>query len=136
MRRIGNSRDGREAAVRGRIDICRNDYKKFYPARASVRARAAEKLIASGAVTVNGEQAQVGDRADLDTDTICVNGRRIGGHESYHTIVLYKPAGVVTTMSDEKNRKTVAQLVKNCPVRVLPVGRTGSVLRGNAAHDQ
>ena len=44
--------------------------------------RAAEKLIASGAVTVNGEQAQVGDRADLDTDTICVNGRRIGGHES------------------------------------------------------
>lgn len=42
---------------------------------------------------VNGEQAQVGDRADLDTDTICVNGRRIGGHESYHTIVLYKPGG-------------------------------------------
>lgn len=92
--------------------------------------RAAEKLIASGAVTVNGEQAQVGDRADLDTDTICVNGRRIGGHESYHTIVLYKPAGVVTTMSDEKNRKTVAQLVKNCPVRVLPVGRLDQYSEG------
>ena len=92
--------------------------------------RAAEKLIASGAVTVNGGQAQVGDRADLDTDTICVNGRRIGGHESYHTIVLYKPAGVVTTMSDEKNRKTVAQLVKNCPVRVLPVGRLDQYSEG------
>lgn len=67
--------------------------------------RAAEQLIASGAVTVNGTKAQVGDRADIDTDVICVNGKRIAGHESYHTIVLYKPAGVVTTMSDEKIEK-------------------------------
>ena len=92
--------------------------------------RAAEQLIASGAVTVNGTKAQVGDRADIDTDVICVNGKRIAGHESYHTIVLYKPAGVVTTMSDEKNRKTVAQLVKNCPVRVLPVGRLDQYSEG------
>ena len=70
--------------------------------------RAAEKLIASGAVTVNGVTAQVGDRADPETDTICIDGRPVGGHEALHTIMLYKPAGVVTTMSDEKNRKTVA----------------------------
>lgn len=120
--------DGKQPSVEG-LTYAGTTTKNFIR-RGVCSRRAAEKLIASGAVTVNGEQAQVGDRADLDTDTICVNGRRIGGHESYHTIVLYKPAGVVTTMSDEKNRKTVAQLVKNCPVRVLPVGRLDQYSEG------
>lgn len=92
--------------------------------------RAAEKLIASGAVTVNGVTAQVGDRADPETDTICVEGRPVGGHEALHTIMLYKPAGVVTTMSDEKNRRTVAELVRQCPARVLPVGRLDQYSEG------
>ncbi|MCD8355430.1 MAG: rRNA pseudouridine synthase [Clostridia bacterium] len=92
--------------------------------------RAAEKLIESGAVTVNGAAARVGDRADIETDEICVNGKPVGGHEELHTIMLYKPAGVVTTMSDEKNRKTVAELVKQCPARVLPVGRLDQYSEG------
>lgn len=92
--------------------------------------RAAEKLIASGAVTVNGIQAQVGDRADLETDIIRVNGKPVGGHETLHTIMLYKPVGVVTTMADEKNRRTVAELVDQCPVRVLPVGRLDQYSEG------
>lgn len=92
--------------------------------------RAAEKLIASGAVTINGVIAQIGDRADPAVDTISVNGRTVGEHESLHTIMLYKPAGVVTTMSDEKNRKTVAELVQQCPVRVLPVGRLDQYSEG------
>lgn len=92
--------------------------------------RAAEKLMESGAVTVNGVTAKPGDRADAQVDDICVNGKRIGGHEELHTIMLYKPAGVVTTMSDEKNRRTVAQLVQRCPVRVLPVGRLDQYSEG------
>ncbi|MGM9630767.1 pseudouridine synthase [Butyricicoccus sp.] len=92
--------------------------------------RAAEKLMESGAVTVNGVTAKPGDRADAQADDIRVNGKRIGGHEELHTIMLYKPAGVVTTMSDEKNRKTVAQLVQRCPVRVLPVGRLDQYSEG------
>ena len=92
--------------------------------------RAAEKLMESGAVTVNGVTAKPGDRADTQVDDICVNGKRIGGHEELHTIMLYKPAGVVTTMSDEKNRRTVAQLVQRCPVRVLPVGRLAQYSEG------
>lgn len=92
--------------------------------------RAAEKLIESGVVTVNGRAAQLGDRADAEKDVICVRGKRVGGHEALHTIMLYKPVGVVTTMSDEKNRKTVADLVKQCPVRVLPVGRLDQYSEG------
>lgn len=92
--------------------------------------RAAEKLMESGAVTVNGVPAKPGDRADAERDVICVNGRRIGGHEETHTIMLYKPVGVVTTMSDEKNRKTVAELVRGCGVRVLPVGRLDQYSEG------
>lgn len=92
--------------------------------------RAAEKLIQSGAVTVNGRLAQVGDRADIETDSICVSGKQIGGHEELHTLMLYKPVGVVTTMSDEKKRKTVAELVQQCPVRVLPVGRLDQYSEG------
>lgn len=92
--------------------------------------RAAEKLIESGAVTVNGRTAQLGDRADVEADVICVRGKRVGAHEKLHTIMLYKPVGVVTTMSDEKKRKTVADLVKQCPVRVLPVGRLDQYSEG------
>ncbi len=92
--------------------------------------RAAEKLMECGAVTINGVTAKPGDRADVEIDEICVNGRRIGGHEELHTIMLNKPAGVVTTMSDEKNRRTVAELVSQCPARVLPVGRLDQYSEG------
>ena len=92
--------------------------------------RAAEKWMESGAVTVNGVTAKPGDRADVQIDDIRVHGKRIGAHEEIHTIMLYKPVGIVTTMSDEKNRKTVAQLVQNCPVRVLPVGRLDQYSEG------
>ena len=92
--------------------------------------RAAEKLILQGAVTVNGQTAQLGAQADIEQDEICVNGKRVGAHEQLHTIMLYKPAGVVTTMSDEKKRRTTAQLVRGCPVRVLPIGRLDQYSEG------
>ena len=85
--------------------------------------RAAEEWIAAGRVSVNGEKARLGDRADLDRDTVLVDGKALepGGGRTY--LMLNKPRGYVTTLSDEKGRKTVAQLVEGCGVRVWPVGR-------------
>lgn len=85
--------------------------------------RAAEAWIAAGRVTVNGEKAHLGDRADLDRDAVLVDGRPLapGGGRTY--LMLNKPRGYVTTLSDEKGRKTVADLVAGSGARVWPVGR-------------
>ena len=85
--------------------------------------RKAEEWISAGRVTVNGERASLGDRADLDRDEVAVDGRplRPAGGQTY--LMLHKPRGYVCTLSDEKGRKTVAQLVSGCGKRVWPVGR-------------
>ena len=85
--------------------------------------RTAEAWITAGRVTVNGVPAQLGDRADLDRDRVEVDGvpLRPGGDRTY--LMLYKPRGCVTTLSDEKGRKTVAALASGCGRRVWPVGR-------------
>lgn len=85
--------------------------------------RAAEEWIIAGRVTVNGEKARLGDRADLDRDAVLVDGKPLapGGGRTY--LMLNKPRGYVTTLSDEKGRKTVADLVAGCGARVWPVGR-------------
>lgn len=92
--------------------------------------RAAEKLLEQGEVTVNGQVAGLGDRANPERDAICVRGVPVGKHEKICTIMLHKPAGVVTTMHDEKGRKSVAELVRDCPARVLPVGRLDQYSEG------
>ena len=85
--------------------------------------RTAEEWIAAGRVTVNGAVASLGDRADPDRDRVEVDGRplRPGGERTY--LMLNNPRGCVTTLSDEKGRRTVAGLVSGCGVRVWPVGR-------------
>lgn len=85
--------------------------------------RAAEEWITAGRVTVNGEKAHLGDRADLDRDTVLVDGRPLRPGNGRVYLMLNKPRGYVTTLSDEKGRRTVADLVRGCPVRVWPVGR-------------
>lgn len=84
--------------------------------------RAAESLIEEGRVTVNGLTVTLGARAEA-TDRIEVDGRPIGSAEEHVYLMLNKPTGCVTTMHDEKGRPTVAQLVRDCPARVYPVGR-------------
>ena len=85
--------------------------------------RTAEEWIAAGRVTVNGQRARLGDRADPDRDRVLVDGKPLdpGGGRTY--LMLNKPRGYVTTLSDEKGRRTVADLVSDCGARVWPVGR-------------
>lgn len=87
--------------------------------------RKSEVLIENGAVKVNGKTAKIGDKVNPDVDKVYVHNKRVvmkkKGGKRY--IMLNKPRGYVTTMSDELNRKCVADLVKNIPERVYPVGR-------------
>ena len=85
--------------------------------------RRAEEDITAGRVTVNGRPASLGDRADPDRDEIALDGQPVVRSQTRTVLMLYKPRGVVTTLSDEKGRRTVADLVKGCPARVWPVGR-------------
>lgn len=85
--------------------------------------REAERWITDGRVTVNGRTVSVGDKADLRRDKIMVDGRPLGGSEEKRYLMLYKPRGYVTTLKDERGRKTVADLVHGCGARVVPVGR-------------
>lgn len=85
--------------------------------------RTAEDIIRGGRVTVNGHKASLGDRADLVRDKIVVDGKPLRRVEEKVYIMLNKPRGYVSTLKDERGRKTVAQLVRDCKVRVYPVGR-------------
>lgn len=85
--------------------------------------RKAEEYLSAGRVTVNGVTAALGSKADPEKDAIAVDGEVISRPAVHTYIMLHKPRGYVTTLSDEKGRKTVAQLVADCPTRVWPVGR-------------
>lgn len=97
--------------------------QKILSAAGVCSRRAAEAYITAGRVTVNGERADLGRRADPEQDDIRLDGRAIAAKEEHVYLVLNKPRGYVTTLSDEKGRKTVADLVRECGRRVYPVGR-------------
>src|SRR5688572_15116851 len=86
--------------------------------------RAAEKLIAEGRVTVNGETVrEMGTKADPAADDIRVGGRRVKSAERLRYILLNKPAGFITTRSDPQRRRTVLDLLTGVREYVYPVGR-------------
>ena len=97
--------------------------QKIIAAAGVCSRRAAEEYITAGRVTVNGTAAALGDRADPVRDDIRFDGKPIVPPKEHIYLLLNKPRGYVTTLSDEKGRKTVADLVKDCGVRVYPVGR-------------
>ena len=97
--------------------------QKILSARGLASRRKAEEWIANGRLQVNGCTAQLGDSADPDMDEILLDGKPIPSKEAHVYIMLNKPRGYVTTLSDEKGRQNVAQLVADCGVRVYPVGR-------------
>ena len=85
--------------------------------------RKAEEMIAAGRVRVNGQIASVGDKINPKRDSVTVNGKKLTKDKNYIYLMLNKPRGFVTTMSDEMDRKCVAQLVADVGKRVYPVGR-------------
>lgn len=97
--------------------------QKLLSAAGVCSRRRAEEYITAGRVTVNGRSASLGDRADPDRDEIALDGQPVVRSQTRTVLMLYKPRGVVTTLSDEKGRRTVADLVKGYPARVWPVGR-------------
>jgi len=84
--------------------------------------RACEDLVTAGRVTVNGQVANIGSKADLQVDQIKLDGKLIKPPEAYQYIILYKPRGVLSTVSSPDPRPTVRDLV---PVQgtLYPVGR-------------
>ncbi len=85
--------------------------------------RKAEDLIAAGKVKVNGKPATIGDKIDPKRDTVVVAGKKIKKSKKNTYIMLHKPRGFITTLSDEMDRKCVAQLIEDVGTRVYPVGR-------------
>ena len=86
--------------------------------------RAAEREIELGNIKVNGEAALTGQKIDPERDVVTYKGRRVRHKKAHKTyVMLNKPRGYVTTMSDEHGRKCVSELLADVDSRVYPVGR-------------
>ena len=97
--------------------------QKILASRGVASRRKAEEMITQGRVTCNGQTAHLGDSADPDVDEILLDGKPLPSQAGYVYIMLNKPRGFVTTLSDEKGRRNVAELVSDCGPRVYPIGR-------------
>ena len=87
--------------------------------------RKAEELISQNRVKVNGRPCSLGDKALPGKDLITIDGEQlyVQQRKNYLYIMMYKPRGYVTTMSDELDRKNVTDLLTGLNERVYPVGR-------------
>ncbi len=86
--------------------------------------RSAEKEIESGNITVNGERVEVGRKILPGIDKVAYKGKPVTkSTDKKIYVMLYKPRGYVTTMSDEQGRKSIPELVSDVPARVYPCGR-------------
>ena len=97
--------------------------QKILSARGLASRRKAEEMILAGRVLCNGIPAELGMTADPNVDLILVDGKPLPAASGFVYLMLHKPRGYVTTLSDEKGRKNAAMLVADCGVRVYPVGR-------------
>ena len=98
--------------------------QKYFTDCGVLSRRAAEEEIRRGLVKVNGAVAEIGQRIDPDVDIVEYHGERVLPRSTrHHYILLNKPRGFVTTLSDERGRPTVATLVSDLGYRVYPVGR-------------
>ncbi|KNZ70811.1 pseudouridine synthase [Thermincola ferriacetica] len=102
----------------------RQRLQKFMAHAGVASRRKCEELIAAGKVKVNGKVVtEMGYTVDPSVDRVEVAGLGIIVHEKKEYILLYKPAGVLSSASDDRGRKTVVDLIKNAQTRLYPVGR-------------
>lgn len=97
--------------------------QKILSAAGVCSRRASEGYLTAGRITVNGEMAQLGQQADPETDDIRVDGVPLDREPEAVYLMLNKPRGYVTTVSDEQGRKTVMDLLTGVHTRIYPVGR-------------
>ena len=97
--------------------------QKILSQRGVASRRQAEQMIQQGRVTCNGQICTLGQLADPQSDLLQVDGIQIPSAAEHVYIMLHKPKGYVTTLSDEHGRKDVTRLVRDCGTRVYPVGR-------------
>ncbi len=98
--------------------------QKIISAAGIASRRKAEQLITGGLVSVNGQVVtELGSKADLEHDHIRVNGKLLHGVERHVYLLMNKPKGYVTTLSDPEKRPTVMELLRGVGARVYPIGR-------------
>ena len=97
--------------------------QKLISASGLMSRRAAEEAMNAGRVLLNGHRAALGEKADPVRDELLIDGKPLPAPDRHIYLMLNKPAGYVTTLSDEKGRKTVAGLTAAVETRVYPVGR-------------
>ena len=105
--------------------------QKIIAAAGVASRRKAEELITGGLVSVNGKTVtELGTKADPEHDSIKVNGKLLTGPERHVYLLLHKPKGYVTTVTDPEGRPTVLDLVRGVGSRVYPVGRLDYLSEG------
>ena len=105
--------------------------QKIMAAAGVASRRKAEELITAGLVSVNGQAVtELGTKADPEVDNIKVNGKPLAGAERRVYLLLHKPKGYVTTVTDPEGRPTVMDLVRGVGARIYPVGRLDYLSEG------
>ena len=98
--------------------------QKYFTDCGVLSRRAAEAEIAAGRVRVNGEIAQLGTKIDPSCDTVTYKGKAVEPQNDRKIyVMLNKPRGYVTTLSDEKSRKCITELIGDIEERIYPIGR-------------
>ena len=97
--------------------------QKILSAAGLCSRRQAEEWLKAGRVTVDGRIAALGDKADPERSAVAVDGKPLAPSPEKVYLMLNKPRGYVTTLSDERGRAAVAELTADCGTRVYPVGR-------------
>lgn len=104
--------------------------QKIIAAAGLTSRRQAEEWISAGRVRLNGRIATLGEGADLQVDTIEVDGQALRGPAAAIYLLLNKPSGYVTSLNDPQGRPVVTDLVKEVGARVYPVGRLDLTTEG------
>lgn len=98
--------------------------QKFLANSGIASRRKAEELILSGKISVNGITiTELGTKVNPDVDEVFFENKKVENVQKYKYVLLNKPVGYVTTVDDQFNRPIVLDLIKNCDVKLIPVGR-------------